>query len=86
MTGWRLGWCVVQSEMTQIMERLAQNYFICPSSLAQHAALAAFEPETIAICESRRHELTDRRSLVLQGLESIGLPVPVVLDGVFTST
>ncbi|MBN3754362.1 pyridoxal phosphate-dependent aminotransferase [Paraburkholderia sp. Tr-20389] len=83
MTGWRLGWCIVPSEMTPIMERLAQNYFICPSSLAQHAALAAFEPETIAICESRRNELNDRRSLVVHGLERIGLPVPVAPDGAF---
>jgi aspartate/methionine/tyrosine aminotransferase len=83
MTGWRLGWCIVPSEMTPVMERLAQNYYICPSSLAQHAALAAFEPETIAICESRRHELNERRSLVLQGLERIGLSVPVAPDGAF---
>jgi aspartate/methionine/tyrosine aminotransferase len=83
MTGWRLGWCIVPSEMIPVMERLAQNYYICPSTLAQHAALAAFEPETIAICESRRNELQDRRSLVLRGLERIGLPVPVAPDGAF---
>jgi aspartate/methionine/tyrosine aminotransferase len=69
--------------MTPIMERLAQNYYICPSSLAQHAALAAFEPETISICESRRTELGERRSFVLQGLERIGLPTPVAPDGAF---
>jgi aspartate/methionine/tyrosine aminotransferase len=83
MTGWRLGWCIVPSEMTTIMERLAQNYYICPSTLAQHAALAAFHPETIAICESRRNELSDRRTLVLQGLARIGVSVPVPPDGAF---
>jgi aspartate/methionine/tyrosine aminotransferase len=83
MTGWRLGWCVVPAEMTPIVERLAQNYYICPSSLAQHAALAAFEPDAIAICESRRNQLEDRRSLVLQGLAQMGLSVPVVPDGAF---
>jgi aspartate/methionine/tyrosine aminotransferase len=83
MTGWRLGWCVVPAEMTPIVERLAQNYYICPSSLAQHAALAAFEPDAIAICESRRNQLKDRRSLVLQGLAQMGLSVPVVPDGAF---
>jgi aspartate/methionine/tyrosine aminotransferase len=83
MTGWRLGWCIVPSEMTPVMERLAQNYYICPSTPAQHAALAAFRPETIEICESRRSELEARRSLVLDGLERIGLPVPVAPDGAF---
>lgn len=83
MTGWRLGWCVVPTEMVPVLERLAQNFYICPSTLAQHAALACFHPETIAICEARRDELIDRRSLVLQGLAGIGLPVDVPPDGAF---
>lgn len=83
MTGWRLGWCVVPLEMAPVLERLAQNYYICPSALAQHAALECFNPETLAICEARRGEFADRRSLVLQGLARIGLPVPVLPDGAF---
>jgi aspartate/methionine/tyrosine aminotransferase len=83
MTGWRLGWCIAPAEMVPVLERLAQNYYICPSTLAQHAALACFQPETIAICESRREELAARRALVLEGLERIGLPVPVPPDGAF---
>jgi aspartate/methionine/tyrosine aminotransferase len=38
MTGWRLGWMVVTDDLVPVMERLAQNLFICPSSIAQHAA------------------------------------------------
>ncbi|MCY1264001.1 Aspartate aminotransferase [compost metagenome] len=83
MTGWRLGWCIVPTKMTPVIERLAQNYYICPSTLAQHAALTCFDPDTIAICESRRNELKDRRCHVLQGLYRIGLPVPVAPDGAF---
>lgn len=83
MTGWRLGWCVVPANMTPVIERLAQNYYICPSTLAQHAALTCFEPATLAICESRRDELKDRRSLVLQRLYRMGLTVPVAPDGAF---
>ncbi|MEC5160526.1 aspartate/methionine/tyrosine aminotransferase [Janthinobacterium sp. CG_S6] len=83
MTGWRLGWCIAPAEMIPVLERLAQNYYICPSTLAQHAALACFLPETIAICESRREELVARRALVLEGLARIGLPVPVPPDGAF---
>ncbi|HYE39820.1 MAG TPA: pyridoxal phosphate-dependent aminotransferase, partial [Ramlibacter sp.] len=48
MTGWRLGWMVVPEALVPAVERLAQNLFICPSTVAQHAALACFEPESIA--------------------------------------
>ncbi|MEY4137898.1 MAG: hypothetical protein RLZZ371_80, partial [Pseudomonadota bacterium] len=43
MTGWRLGWMVVPEALVPVIERLAQNLFICPSSIAQYAALACFE-------------------------------------------
>ena len=83
MTGWRLGWCVVPPDMVPVVERLAQNYYICPSTLAQHAALACFTPEAIAVCEQRRAEFAARRRLVLDGLREAGLSVPVEPDGAF---
>ena len=83
MTGWRLGWAVVPEEMVPTMERLAQNYYICPSNVSQQAALACFTPESLAICEERRVEFARRRELVLDGLAGIGLPVPVPPDGAF---
>lgn len=83
MTGWRLGWCVVPEVMVPAIERLAQNYFICPSTLAQHAALACFTPESLAVCEARRQEFVQRRAVVLEGLQQIGLSVPVPPDGAF---
>ncbi|WP_234343160.1 aminotransferase class I/II-fold pyridoxal phosphate-dependent enzyme [Streptomyces fulvoviolaceus] len=83
MTGWRLGWCVVPEALVPAMERLAQNYFLCASAPAQHAALACFAPESLAVCEARRVEFTERRALVLDGLARIGLPVPVPPDGAF---
>ncbi|RZI85200.1 MAG: aminotransferase class I/II-fold pyridoxal phosphate-dependent enzyme [Rubrivivax sp.] len=83
MTGWRLGWAVVPDALVPVMERLAQNYYICASTPAQMAALTCFTPESIAVCESRRQEFAVRRTLVLQGLEAIGLPVPVRPDGAF---
>jgi aspartate/methionine/tyrosine aminotransferase len=42
MTGWRLGWLIVPPDMVRTVERLAQNLFISPPTLAQHAAVAAF--------------------------------------------
>ncbi len=83
MTGWRLGWCVVPDEMVPVMERLAQNYYICASTPAQHAALACFTPESLAVCEERRAEFRARRTLVLEGLAQIGPPAPVPPDGAF---
>ena len=83
MTGWRLGWCVVPEALVPAMERLAQNYFLCASAPAQHAALACFTPESLAVCEARRLEFAQRRALVLDGLARIGLPVPVPPDGAF---
>lgn len=83
MTGWRLGWCVVPEALAPAMERLAQNYYICPSTPAQHAALACFTPESLAVCEARRQIFAERRQQVLAVLADIGLPVPAVPDGAF---
>lgn len=83
MTGWRLGWAVVPEALAPTMERLAQNYYICPSTLSQQAALACFTPASLGVCEERRIEFARRRALVLDGLAGIGLPVPVPPDGAF---
>ena len=83
MTGWRLGWAVVPEALVPTMERLAQNYYICASTLSQQAALACFTPASLAVCEERRVEFARRRALVLEGLAGIGLPVPVPPDGAF---
>lgn len=83
MTGWRLGWMVVPEKLVPIIERLAQNLFICPSTIAQHAALACFEPESIAIYEQRRNEFKARRDYFIPALNTLGLRVPVMPDGAF---
>lgn len=83
MTGWRLGWMVVPEKLVPVIERLAQNLFICPSSIAQHAALACFEPQSLALYEERRHEFKARRDYFLPQLQAMGLHVPVLPDGAF---
>jgi aspartate/methionine/tyrosine aminotransferase len=83
MTGWRLGWMVLPPALVAPVERLAQNLYICPSTLAQHAALACFEPEAIAEYEQRRGEFRRRRDFIVPALERLGLRVPVVPDGAF---
>ena len=83
MTGWRLGWMVVPEKLVPVIERLAQNLFICPSTIAQHAALACFEPESIALYEARRAEFKARRDYFIPQLNAMGLSVPVAPDGAF---
>jgi aspartate/methionine/tyrosine aminotransferase len=83
MTGWRLGWLVVPEGMVSAVEKLAQNLYICASSLAQHAALACFEAESIAEYERRRGEFKARRDFLVPALNSMGLTVPVMPDGAF---
>ena len=83
MTGWRLGWLVVPEALVPVIERLAQNLFICPSTVAQHAALACFERESLALYEARRAEFQARRDYFLPQLQALGLRVPVQPDGAF---
>ena len=83
MTGWRLGWLVVPDALVPAIEKLAQNLYICPSTVAQHAALACFEPESIAEYERRRGEFRARRDFLVPALNQLGLTVPVLPDGAF---
>ena len=83
MTGWRLGWLVVPEPMVAVIERLAQNLFICPSVIAQHAAVACFEEQSLQIYEERRTAFKARRDFFIPALQSVGLDVPVAPDGAF---
>ncbi len=83
MTGWRLGWLVVPDALVPAFEKVAQNLFICASAVAQHAALACFTPEALAIYDERKEEFRRRRDVIVPELESLGLRVPVRPDGAF---
>ena len=83
MTGWRLGWLVVPPRFLRAVEKLAQNLYICASSLSQAAALACFEPDSMAEYERRRSAFRARRDFVVPALERLGLRVPVFPDGAF---
>ena len=83
MTGWRLGWMVVPDAVVPAVERLAQNLFICASTVSQYAALACFEDASIAEYERRRAEFKARRDWFIPQLNALGLTVPVMPDGAF---
>lgn len=83
MTGWRLGWLVAPPAAVGELEKLAQNLYISAPSMAQHAALACFEPETLAILEQRRGEFAARRDYLLPALRELGFRIAVEPQGAF---
>ena len=83
MTGWRLGWLVVPPAWVPTFEKLAQNLYICPSTLAQQAALACFGDEAQAIYRARRDEFRARRDYIVPALKALGFAIPVEPDGAF---
>ncbi|MEC9341396.1 MAG: pyridoxal phosphate-dependent aminotransferase [Pseudomonadota bacterium] len=83
MTGWRLGWLVVPQARLRDVEKLAQNLFISPPTPAQHAALAAFQPETIGILETRRRAFQERRDFLAPAIRELGFGLPTLPGGAF---
>ncbi len=76
MTGWRLGWLVAPPWACEGLAKLAQNLFISMSTMAQHAALACFEPATRQILDQRREAFAARCNQLLPALEALGFDVP----------
>lgn len=83
MTGWRLGWLVAPLEHVPALEKLAQNLFLAAPTPAQHAALAAFHPETLALLETRRQTLDERRKHLAALLTRLGFGLPAQSQGAF---
>ncbi|MGH8352818.1 MAG: pyridoxal phosphate-dependent aminotransferase [Pseudomonas sp.] len=83
MTGWRLGWLVAPEAAVPELEKLAQNLYISAPSMAQHAALACFSAETLAILEERRGEFARRRDFLLPALRELGFGIAVEPEGAF---
>jgi aspartate/methionine/tyrosine aminotransferase len=83
MTGWRLGWLIAPQAYVADIDKLAQNLFLAAPTIAQHAALEAFDDESINILETRRYEFQQRRDFLLPALRDIGFDIPVVPDGAF---
>jgi len=83
MTGWRVGWLVAPPAFVGALDRLAQNLYIAAPAMAQHAAVAAFAPETIAILEARRCVFRERRDWLVPALERLGLRIAARPEGAF---
>jgi aspartate/methionine/tyrosine aminotransferase len=81
MTGWRLGWMVIPAELVRAVERLAQNLFISPPTLAQLAAIAAFD--SIDQLDRNVARYGRNRDILIDGLARAGLGQIAPADGAF---
>jgi aspartate/methionine/tyrosine aminotransferase len=81
MTGWRLGWMIVPEKMIRQVECLAQNLYISPPSLSQHAAQAAFDATGELEVNIARYAAN--RALLLDALPRLGVQVPAAPNGAF---
>ena len=83
MTGWRLGWMVAPEAYVRELDKLAQNVFLAAPTLSQHAALAAFAPESREILSGYRDAFHQRRDFLLPALRALGFDIPVEPVGAF---
>ena len=83
MTGWRLGWLLVPAPLRRAVDRLTGNFSICPPTLPQLAAVAAFDPASLAAAEALVRDYTANREVLLTGLAQIGLDRLAPADGAF---
>ncbi|MEN8893842.1 pyridoxal phosphate-dependent aminotransferase [Planktotalea arctica] len=81
MTGWRVGWMVVPESHVRVIERLAQNMFICPPHISQITALAAMD--CTDELEANMRVYTANRALMLDELPKAGLGAFAPPDGAF---
>ncbi len=81
MTGWRLGWLVLPPDLVRPVERLSQNLYLAPPTMAQHAAIAALDDDPELDRHVQRYD-TNRRVLA-DGLRSAGVHGIAPAEGAF---
>ena len=83
MTGWRLGWSLVPSDLTAVFDAIAGNYTLCPPVPAQHAAIAAFTEESYREADAAVAAFGDARAIVLDAIDDLGWTGVAPADGAF---
>jgi aspartate/methionine/tyrosine aminotransferase len=81
MTGWRVGWMVVPEDHVRVVERIAQNMFICSPHASQIVALAAMDCEEEL--QANLAVYAHNRALMLKGLPDAGFHNIAPPDGAF---
>jgi aspartate/methionine/tyrosine aminotransferase len=83
MTGWRLGWLLAPRRLLRAVDRLTGNFTLCPPTLAQHAALAAFDEESRAELDGHVARYRVNRDRLIAGLAELGITRLAPADGAF---
>lgn len=83
MTGWRLGWLLVPERLRSAVDALTGNFTICPPTIGQLAALAAFDPESYAYVDAEVARYRVDRDVLLEGLPRLGIDRIAPADGGF---
>ncbi len=81
MTGWRVGWMVVPEDHVRVVERIAQNMFICAPHASQVAALAAMD--CTDELEANMDVYRANRAMMITGLREAGFTRFAPPDGAF---
>ncbi|UUV27914.1 pyridoxal phosphate-dependent aminotransferase [Amycolatopsis roodepoortensis] len=83
MTGWRLGWMLAPQRLHRAIDVLTGNFTICPPAVSQHAAVAAFTPESYAEADGHVERYKANRDVLFAGLKGIGIDKLAPAEGAF---
>lgn len=81
MTGWRIGWMIVPSDLVAAVERLTQNLYISPPTISQVAAMAAMDARDELEQHVARYRIN--RDRLLDALHRCGFQRIAPAEGAF---
>ena len=70
MSGWRLGWGIMNKNIANMMSRLNGNITSCASTISQQAAIQALDGDTSST-DIMLSKFRDRRDFIIKGLNKI---------------
>jgi aspartate/methionine/tyrosine aminotransferase len=82
MTGLRLGYLIAPERFIRPIQKMHQNFFICASSLAQRAGIAALQETAPDVAEMKR-VYNQRRKFMIKRLKEMGFGITVEPTGAF---
>ncbi|HWQ18145.1 MAG TPA: aminotransferase class I/II-fold pyridoxal phosphate-dependent enzyme, partial [Methanotrichaceae archaeon] len=82
MTGLRLGYLIAPEEFIRPVQKMQQNFFICASSLAQAAGIAALRDTADDVARMKKI-YNERRKFIIRRLKELGFGITVEPTGAF---
>ena len=82
MTGLRLGYLIAPERFIRPIQKMQQNFFICASSLAQRAGIAALQ-DTFQDVEKMKRIYNQRRLFMIRRLREMGFGITIEPTGAF---